>query len=176
MRVNPHLCPECGEPADRIIEQVIAVAGIDVQEDGTWEYDGKGPDIERNPQKPKFVGESRVGLQCSNRHEWPADLLNEDDEPDEPDDEPTLADKREAFAEMCAEIVAEKQNAAAASAVVPAGDEGRDDQVLIALTLLVTNPVIRAYLEKHDPQLHRQARNAMYEATGLKPINEGGAS
>jgi len=50
------------------------------------------------------------------------------------------------------------------------------DNVLIALTLLVVNPGVRAYLEQHDPALLRQARNAMYVATGLRPLNDGGAS
>ena len=56
-----------------------------------------------------------------------------------------------------------------------------DDDVLIALTLLVVNPGIRAYLEKNDPALLRQARNAMYVGSGVLPIDEnakrsGGAS
>ena len=51
-----------------------------------------------------------------------------------------------------------------------------DDKALIALTLLMVNPGIKAYLTKHDPALLRQARNAMFEAAGLKPIDEGGAS
>ena len=56
-----------------------------------------------------------------------------------------------------------------------------DDDVLIALTLLVVNPGVQAYLERHDPALLRQARNAMYVGTGLLPIDDkangtGGAS
>ena len=47
-----------------------------------------------------------------------------------------------------------------------------DDDVLIALTLLVVNPGVQAYLEKHDPALLKQARNAMYVGTGLLPIDE----
>jgi hypothetical protein len=64
----------------------------------------------------------------------------------------------------------------------PEGDDPEpDDNVLIALTLLVTNPGIRAYLEEHDPALLRQARNAMYVASGLLPFEDdanetGGAS
>ena len=62
-----------------------------------------------------------------------------------------------------------------------------DDDVLIALTLLVVNPGIRAWLEQHDRDLLHQARNAMFVASGLLPIdgkedvteipgNTGGAS
>ena len=84
MKLDPHICPECGEPADRIVEKVIAVAGIDVQDDGTWEYDGTGSEVDWNTQKPVRQAGERVTLQCTEGHEWQAVEI---------DDEPTLREK-----------------------------------------------------------------------------------
>jgi hypothetical protein len=69
-----------------------------------------------------------------------------------------------------------RQDTAAESDESEIDDSEPDDNVLIALTLLVVNPGVRSYLEQHDPALLRQARNALFEATGLKPIDdqEGG--
>ena len=83
------------------------------------------------------------------------------DDDSEPGDEPTLREKGE-------DLVA------AARAMDRPDEDEPDDPVLIALVLLVTNPGVRAHLERHDPRLLRQARNAMFVATGLKPISEEG--
>lgn len=81
MRLDPHRCPECDEVADRIVEEVIAVAGIEVQEDGTWDYDGNGSNVDWNSQKPSRPREGMVTLQCSEGHEWEAREIGDESAP-----------------------------------------------------------------------------------------------
>jgi hypothetical protein len=70
------------------------------------------------------------------------------------------------------ELVAEPAEQTIRPEVVAEPDDLEpDDNVLIALTLLVVHPGIRDYLAQHDPALLWQARNAMYVGSGLLPID-----
>jgi|GEM_PF-5532708 len=129
MRFDPLQCPKCGEGPYRILATVESVPRLDLQNDGSFEFDPSGVSWET---LAPLVTEGQVTLYCRHHHGYASELI------DEPGDE----------------------------TIRPDADE---PDVLTALTLLVTNPGVRAHLEQHDPALLTLARNAMFEASGLLP-------
>jgi hypothetical protein len=106
MKFDPNMCPKCGEKANRILTSIEAITRLYEREDGSFEFDDSNVSWET---LCPIVGHGTVTLICRNSHGFKAELIDDPGEP--PDDEPTLADKREAFDQMAAEIVAEAEAA-----------------------------------------------------------------
>ena len=148
MRFDPCQCPRCGEAPYRILATVETVTRLNRSADGTFEFDDSAVSWET---QALLITDGMATIFCRNHHGFQVELV--------PDEDDTSGDTDESV--LPASVTDEPES----------DDSEPDDNLLIALTLLVVNPGIRAYLEQHEPALLRQARNAMYEATGLLPID-----
>jgi hypothetical protein len=85
MKFSKINCPECGERARGIIEQVMGCALLNDEdnEDGTVDYSGE-TDVWWSEQIPIHDGDGRVTLICPEGHEWQVEELD--------DSEPVVSD------------------------------------------------------------------------------------
>ena len=93
MRVDPHRCPDCGEPAEGTVDIVPGIAQFgDFTEDGITDWAG-GTRMCWDGQMPQTDAQGRTLVQCEHAHDWWA--VVEGLEPPPP--EPTLAERLESL-------------------------------------------------------------------------------
>lgn len=79
MRFNPAYCPYCGLVAYGTQEMIPGIAQLDLQEDGTFEYNGS-TDVCWDAQHTPTDERGCVMLTCNNDHQWSALLFDDGEE------------------------------------------------------------------------------------------------
>jgi hypothetical protein len=69
MRWEVEVCPECGEPAKILLEEVFVGARLYLSEPGVYEYAGES-EVYWDTQEPVKDEEGCHRLECPNFHRW----------------------------------------------------------------------------------------------------------
>lgn len=75
MKLTPHKCPECGEPATRLTERVLCLTAInEPDENGVTDWNGDcETKVMWDSSEPWEETPGKVWLHCIQGHEWQAD-------------------------------------------------------------------------------------------------------
>ena len=73
MRFEIPCCPECGKPACKVTETIVAVASLTREDDGSFAYAG-GSDVCWDTQETYLDENDEATLGCENGHEWQSEL------------------------------------------------------------------------------------------------------
>jgi hypothetical protein len=75
MQFQPHLCPECGEPADEVTTYVLVhapIEPIEPIEDNEFDYTHEDIHVLWDTHEIYHFDDGTVMLHCKNNHGWSA--------------------------------------------------------------------------------------------------------